>query len=36
MGGCQLLALLLAVAWLSVPAAAIKLKFQSEECMTYT
>lgn len=31
----QLLVLLVAVATLT-PAAAIKLKFQSEECMTYT
>jgi hypothetical protein len=35
MGSCQLLVLLLAVASVST-AAAIKLKFQNEECMTYT
>jgi len=32
----HVLAVLLAAASLCLPAAAIKLKFQSEECMTYT
>jgi hypothetical protein len=35
MGSCQLLVLLLAVASFT-GATAIKLKFQTEECMTYS
>lgn len=36
MAECQLLAVLLAVGCLVSTASAIKLKFQTEECMTYT